>query len=188
MKILGFQQGSKTTEIRPATTASTLTTQPITTMVTAAVTGTTTDLPRHPSMPIGTSSRTRRPGSSPPATNPAIPCVTPEFFNAIIKASKDWRVYDILRIVQHLNMGHHHVTHNNTLQTITKLLETIPQYGFATMVQVVWHGGPNCRTKMRSNLAHWLLDNLMWEVRLGSRNTKDGSSGHALKAKILSIL
>ncbi len=190
MKVLGFQQGTSTLNTSTASTN-----RQVTPVVTAETTGTTTDLPRHPAMPIGSGSRPRTVTTTAPKTtpksnpNPAIPCVTPEFFNAIINASKKWRVRDVTRIVQSLNLGHHFVTHGTELLPATKLLERINPLLFATEVkEVVWHGGPNCRAKLHSNLAHWLLDNLMWEVRLKAKDAKDGSSGHTLKAKILSIL
>jgi len=123
-------------------------------------------------------------GPGPVHSLPRAPVCTPEFFNTLIKASHDWRLYDIRRIVSDLKIGHLQLRYNGELMDIGKLLDRIHQYGFATMVHnVSWRGGPDCRVNLRSNLAHWLLDNIMWEVRIKSRYTDT-----QITQKILSII
>jgi len=96
----------------------------------------------------------------------AKPLVSAHLVEALIAASKKWTVTDVREIIDALGMKSYFVTHSGVRLGIREVLDKYTDSSTATYILVAWNSGPRGRHNVQSNLAHWLLDNLMWEVRL----------------------
>ncbi len=96
----------------------------------------------------------------------AKPVVSPVFIDKLIEASKYWRVRDVARIVNGWGMKNYFVWYLNDRLNIQEILRKFDDACHSYNVVVSWNSGPRGQKRIKSNLAHWLLDNIMWEVRL----------------------
>jgi len=101
------------------------------------------------------------------STDPrAKPVVSPLFINKLVEASKYWRVKDVARVVDGWGMKNYYVWYISERVNIQEVLRKYDGACHSFNVIVSWNSGPRGQKRIKSNLAHWLLDNIMWEVRL----------------------
>lgn len=86
--------------------------------------------------------------------------------DALIARSRHWTIGDVKEIVAAWKMTNYWVTHGKGRMSIHEVLRKWTDNSSALAIEVAWNSGPRGRDRVFSHLAHWLLDNMMWEVRL----------------------
>lgn len=104
------------------------------------------------------------------------PIVPIETFNMMIKASRDWRCYDVQRILEGIGIKHTRCEHANKPTTVRKVLDTYHKYAYTESICITWQGGPNMVTTYNTNISHWMLDKIMEHLRI-----KEVSVGEVVK-------
>lgn len=100
----------------------------------------------------------------------AQPILSPQLVEGLIKASETWTIADVREILAAWKMKNYYVNHKGFQLGIGEVLDRWTDESGAKFITVTWNSGPRGRHRVQSNIAHWLLDNLMWEVRLSIHN------------------